>query len=331
MSGECFGWAKKQDAPDRNTKTFLAFLGDYADEGRFAWPAVGKLAAECQCSERTIQRMLRALERARLLVACEVVDRATGRTRTRAYYFPLDGLEPDAIELRRYGEKVGGRVTLVSPWEGDKGVTGEGDKGVTGRVTTVSPLNELPLDPERADALSERARADEPTVQGGAQMDPAAERAFEALVEAWPTAGLDNTSLPRARVAFAAALPEVGDPARLAAAGRDYAAEVGRQKRDYPPASLQSWLERGSWRHRLSKVDVGAPAWRFNGPEDLRAELLKRAGEAEFRSYIEPSAWTEDPPAIRPKTGIAETWINKNLGAFLADRGVAVVRVGAGA
>src|SRR5690606_35400191 len=111
-------------------------------DGYFAFPAVATVAGELQVDERTVQRHLRILEDDHQIIGCDVEDKATGRTRTRAYYFPVEGRGPSAKELKAFELKVGGRVTRVSPWEGDMGVTGEGDTGVRGRVTTVSPLNE---------------------------------------------------------------------------------------------------------------------------------------------------------------------------------------------
>jgi hypothetical protein len=173
MSGRAFGWAKRQLAPCRDTKALLVFLADYAQAQPFAWPAVSTIAGELQCSERTVQRMLPHLLAAGLLVAFDCTDKATNRTRTRVYYFPVEADLPSAEQIKAFELNVGCRLTLLNSdgqpaKEGDSrvtppvtsAVTGPGDSRVTPPVTTESPLKELELEQVEADAstLGERDR-----------------------------------------------------------------------------------------------------------------------------------------------------------------------------
>lgn len=122
MSGLALGWARKRSAPSKESKPLLVFLADNANE-TFAWPGVETLAADLQCSARTVQRLLKQLVDARLLIRLDVEDRYTGRTRSCGYYFPVHGHGPSAKEIAWFEQMVGGRVTSVSPWEGDTRVT----------------------------------------------------------------------------------------------------------------------------------------------------------------------------------------------------------------
>lgn len=67
MSGAALAWAKSVRAPSCTIKAVLICLADYADADGCACPAVRALAAEVQCSESTIQRSLKALEKVGLV------------------------------------------------------------------------------------------------------------------------------------------------------------------------------------------------------------------------------------------------------------------------
>jgi len=57
-------------------KMVLLCLADYANDRGECWPAVETLAAKCSCSDRTIQKALKNLERWRFLQ----IERVTGRS-----------------------------------------------------------------------------------------------------------------------------------------------------------------------------------------------------------------------------------------------------------
>jgi hypothetical protein len=272
MSGRAFGWAKKQDAPDRDTKALLVFLADYVQDTPFAWPAVATVAAELQCSERTVQRMLPQLVAAGLIVGYEVKDKATGRCRTRAYYFPIEADEPTPSQLRAFEMNAGCTLTrlggegdsTVTP-EGDAGVTGEGDSSVTGRVSAVSPLNEPSSELSDADASSTGGRAREG-------------ESFEDAWAAYPEAGRLGVSSERlARQAFADELAGGAAPARIVAGARGYAATPKVWGASGRPKALHRFLSEGIWEGfadgAASSQANGVRVGGWAGPDDVRAAV----------------------------------------------------------
>lgn len=202
MSGLALGWTRKRrDAPSREAKALLMYLADNANE-QTAWPSKRKLALDVMCSEKTIMRLLADLVEARLLIRLDVEDKHTGRTRTCGYYFPIQGRPPGADEIAAFELEVGGRVTRVSPWEGDTGVPLVGDMGVTGRGTTVSPLNEPPLEPSGPEGPSPGGREREALVRELEEATPprvlavSDQVAYREAVDVLAERGVDLAELP---------------------------------------------------------------------------------------------------------------------------------------
>lgn len=131
MSGRAMGWAKAQRASSVTAKAVLICLADYADEDGVAWPRVATLAEEVQASVRTVQRALRTLEEDGL-VAVNIRRRQDHGYSSNGYTLAMTpgvNLTPPL-------------VTECHP---------PGDTSDTTPVTTVSPLNELPLEPLPSD------------------------------------------------------------------------------------------------------------------------------------------------------------------------------------
>ena len=332
MSGDALGWAKKQICGGRGPKDVLKTMADYADDNGFAWTSVARLAFDCEASERTVQRDLRHLEEVGLLRGYAVFDARTGRSRTRLYWFPISADHPTPKMMRSIELERGARVTWVTPSEGDMGDTlqgdmgdtPEGDMGVTGRVTTVSPHKEPPIELSEADASSVGARA--------------VDEAFEALVVAYPAAGIDNTDIPAARTAFAAEVEVVGDPWRIVGAAEAFAADPKTKARTFAPAGLHNWLSRQSYRGRLPAVAQAAGLSEpragkavFEGPAEVRACLLVEQKEAFVVSYLDPARYDPGGRVVFPHSGpardkLAMAWASlKAMGYALGEvqKGVA--------
>lgn len=320
MSGLALGWAKKQAAPCAASKALLVLLGDYADEDGFAWPSIARMAAELQRSERHVSRLLKSLTDAGRLFGFEVTDAATGRTRPRVYFFPLDGVGPDENLLLAYEAKVGGRVTRVSSsltaaegGEGDTGVMGEGDTGVMGRVTRESSL-ELPLYPERDLTISLDARASEAD---------GSDDGFGAALAAYPDSGRGVTDVTAALAAWRAVLVEAGGVERLTAAVRAFAADPMLKRRDYGAPSLQRWLREGRWRAWLPEA---APVMRraWEGPDEVRAAVASVMGAGALASYLDPARWDGERRVVLARNGYAAARLRVDAGRALKAIGVSV-------
>ena len=132
-------WAL-EDAPITEPGALLVLiaLAEHADEhGRNAFPSVRRLAARARCSERTVQRHLRALKDARLIRDGDqsIVARYRADQRPSVLDLNLAAVRDQAAER---GDNMSPReddgVTPVSP-----GTSQRGDKPGTNGVTPVSP------------------------------------------------------------------------------------------------------------------------------------------------------------------------------------------------
>lgn len=169
------------DAPttDPTAKLVLLVLADHAgDDGRDAFPSVAKIARAAGVTERTVQRHLRDLEAAGLIVKGD--GEKAGRAIKRSGYIPTtydlqmrhtkdsdEAPRGDAHDTTARGDNMtplaDGGVTPVSPHDagGVTPVAGRGDTGVAGGVTPVSPepKDEPREEPKRsapqADALDD--------------------------------------------------------------------------------------------------------------------------------------------------------------------------------
>lgn len=301
MSGRALGWAKEQAAPSREAKAALVFLADYASAAGFAWPSIAALAGELGCSDRTVIRHLKALVEASLLVRLDVEDRMTGRTRPCAYWFPMAGRAPSAGEVAAYEAEVGGRVTLVSPWEGDSAVTLEGDTDVRGRVTTVSPLEPL-LEPSEPEGSSPGAREAVPAGLVGE---------IEAAMPRTMTAVSSRPAYLEALAVLAADGVDLGVlPGCLRRLGADRLFTGLRV-----PPRLETWLLDGKWRAYLAEGGEGiADATAAEGepvPEALVAAVRPFARDGELGSYLQPARLRAAGGRVFlvARTGVGRDWI----------------------
>ena len=62
MSTQANEWARRQVVGDAIAKSVLRAVADYANENGIAWPSLGRLARDCDCSEDTIRRKIKNLE-----------------------------------------------------------------------------------------------------------------------------------------------------------------------------------------------------------------------------------------------------------------------------
>lgn len=92
MSWEALAWAKKQTGLGLPKKFLLVLLAEKADGFR-CWPSIGSLAAEMECSTRTVQRLL-----------SELVD--LGLITREARFRPNGSRTTDMIMLIEGGDKL---------------------------------------------------------------------------------------------------------------------------------------------------------------------------------------------------------------------------------
>lgn len=324
MSGVALGWVRKQAAPSREVKAMLMFLADNANE-QISFPSKRTLARDIQCSEKTVMRMLADAVEAGLIVRLDVEDRATGRTRTCGYYFPVQGRPPSSEEVAAFEREVGGRVTQVSPWEGDTGVPLEGDTGVTGRVTLVSPLKS-PDKPSETEVSSPGAREDGETPVGKVEA---------ALIEAVRAA----MPVGMGRVSSEPDWIEALDV--LAGRGEDVSAIPDRLRRlaDDPlwkglkvPTRCERWLLDGKWRfypdRPAAAPDAGAalepgmlPAGECEPWRRAMAAARAAIGDKAFGSWLSRASLGQIGGTLYlvAATGMARDWIKAECWALIFD------------
>lgn len=62
MSFQAMAWAVRQKVGNATGKAILLMLANYADDAGACFPGQGKLATECECSERTVREWLSKFE-----------------------------------------------------------------------------------------------------------------------------------------------------------------------------------------------------------------------------------------------------------------------------
>lgn len=142
MSIRAMNWAWSQRTGSPSAKVVLMKLADYADDGGFAFPSVARIAMQCEMSERTVQRHLRALEVHQFLT-CQARRRPDGSPATNAYLLSLpladDGATGGGVNLspapqRQRGTSLGGVKASGAAGEDQRA---GGDMAVT--QTTTQP------------------------------------------------------------------------------------------------------------------------------------------------------------------------------------------------
>lgn len=94
MSIEALRWAMKVEAGNGSNKLVLFLLADrYHEMDNVAWPSVNWLAEHTELSRRTVQRALRDLEAAGLIIPVGTRGRSADRQST-AYRLPIDDDPP---------------------------------------------------------------------------------------------------------------------------------------------------------------------------------------------------------------------------------------------
>jgi hypothetical protein len=183
MSNECSTIVWKRDFGNSNRKVIAARLADHADdEGRGIWPSVERIAAQCNVSDRTVQRVLASFVSEGVLVLVDEGGR--GPRSTRRYDFDMGVVS--ALPMAQWGpENLQNKGDTVSPLENGKGdsQSPKGDnpdeKGCHGVTqTTIEP----PVEPSPEREARERGQEDRKAV----------ERSFERAWQAWPTSVSDS-------------------------------------------------------------------------------------------------------------------------------------------
>ena len=310
MSADAKAWAEAQaqDCPRGASAPVLQLVAGFVDARGIGWAAVTELSRRANVSERQVQRCLRQLVAAGLLID-------TGRTTKQygqnypLYRIPIErgfatlAVRREAERLQKTAEKAagGGDVDVTTcPGGGDMGVTPGGDMGVTpGGDMGVTQASLSSTETHTAGARAKQAASE------GEGCDPA----FRRVAAKWPEDRFDG---PKAWRAWQAAVERV-DPEELARAALAYLSASGEVQRGWCK-TLHRWLDAFAFRSRMGGLFEGdgerpAATVRF-GDEAVRAKVVAELGEPFAASYLDPARL--DGRTITPLTGYARDMLLKH-------------------
>jgi hypothetical protein len=208
-----------------NRKSVAVRLADHADDsGRGIWPAVSRIAEDCELSVRTVQRVLEEFVAEGMLVV--VRKGGSGPGATTRYDFDMARVRTRTGEIAAQGDKG----DSMSPFEKGDNCAPKGDshdeKGCHGDAQTVIE----PSEPSKG--AHARVR--------GADIDRNAEKQFWRIVKTWP--GFDGMPKEAAKPHFLALDQASRDAAERKQPG--WLALLKAQGKDHVPAPSTYFRER---------------------------------------------------------------------------------------
>lgn len=320
MSDVAVTWAKAQECVDRNgrrdrnAKDVLKTMAAWADANGEVWAAVPVLALECEVSERTVQRGLRALKGMGLLI--ETGDRKVYMGRVYPIYrMPLE--TGHASTVRRL------KAERQAAW-GDTGVTPTGAPG----VTRVSPQDDTGVTPRGDTGVTQIGKE---ITQG---LKPSSSvRARKAACEAWASKAPERVAPRPVDRAWLSALERSGlsDEQLLAAV-------IGAVARDPDFArgkamNLDRWLDEDRYEAWLSVEPVAAAPdatsiW--SGPAQVAVIVAREMGDTAVSSYLARAGWDAERQTVITATSVAQTRLMEGAGSALKAAGISVVAASTG-
>ncbi|WP_265518953.1 hypothetical protein [Nitratireductor luteus] len=242
MSAYLLGTGFRADMGTCIRKLVLLKLIDACeDDGTRIFPAIATVARAAQCSDRQVQREIKAFVEIGLLTL--VREGGKGRRSTNEYAMDLDvlgAISKDGWDV--YADRMA-KGDTVSPLEtGSKGDTGGTDRVTRETAKGDNECHTTPPDPSLDPSVEREARAS--GREAGQPEDPkAVERAFWQVVKDWPGfAGMPKEPAKRAWMALS---PE--DRADAAAKRDAWLALLKAQRKSHTPAPSTYFGER-LWR-----------------------------------------------------------------------------------
>lgn len=107
----------------------------------------------------------------------------------------------------------------------------------------------------------------------------------------------------------------------LAEAMVRYVSQDEDAKRTGGPA-FHRWLHDGRWEHWLDGTPTIRAVVTYDGPPELRAEVVSLKGEDFASSCIDMARFRANPPTLIPRTAWAADQIRRELGGLLRSRGI---------
>lgn len=315
MSDVAVTWAKAQECVDkdgrrdRNAKDVLKTMAAWADAAGSVWAAVPVLAIECDVSERTVQRGLRALKAYGLLIQTAETKTYRGRVYP-IYQMPLET----------------GHASTVRRLEAERKASSRGDASVTPSearpVTSASPLDDTGVTPPGDTGVTQIGKEIPQGLKPSGSV-----RASEAACRVWAEKAPERVSPRHAERAWLAAVERSGvDGDRLLSAVRAAVARDPDFARDRA-MNLDRWLDEDRFEAWLPEGDAPAqaPAMKgWAGPADVAKAVRQAMGPEGVASYLDPADWREDGRVIEAATRLGAERLLAGVGRVLRDMGVRV-------
>lgn len=289
MSEEALTWAQTQRAKNRSAKFVLMRLAAYADAKGVAWALVPLLAQQIDGDDRTVQRALRALEAARLIVK-------TGRFYSRNVpYYRLD------MDGSARAELASATVTSEAP---------NGDN-----LSPLADVATVTSEPSNGDTGATQKKITQPS--GGSNEPPSGRaraigsEACRAAFAAYPEAGRKGVSSWRLwSEAWASEVAGGADELRLARASDAYGRCKSAWGSSGRPKAAHRFLATGAW-EAFGDAPAAAAKPRWSGPETVREQLVERRGEDFASAWLDPGSWSGK--AVVARTRIAAERLREAL------------------
>lgn len=322
MSDVAVTWAKAQECVDangrrdRNAKDVLKTLAAWADASGEVWASVPVLAMECDASERTIQRGLRALKAMRLL-------RDTGNQKLYLgrlypiYQMPLE--EGHASTVRRLKAEREAKA-----W-GDTGVTPRSGLG----VTPVSPQDVTDVTPRGDTGVTQIGKE---ITQGLKPTSSVCTR--KAACEAWASKAPERVAPRPVERAWLSAIERSGLredrllAAVLAAVARD--PDFSRDR----AMNLDRWLDEDRYEPWLpmeaeEPQQIATGVWA--GPAQVAVMVASAMGPDAVTSYLGKASWDAERRMVRVASSTARDRLLERVGRGFKAAEIGVEWVAGGA
>lgn len=276
-------------------KLLLIALANYADQSLRCWPSQTRLAEDTGLTDRTIRRVMLALE-ARGTITRETRNRRNGSQGTDIITLNIADdhrtqFPPETISTGnpRPDHRT---LTTVSP-------------DTVSALTSFEPsLNHQ--EPSNAPAPARR----KPYPDG-----------FEVVWKAYPhTPG--RSSKPESAKLWAKLPPD--EQTALPAAIAQFAAKVETVCGGKGAPDMAVWLRQAKHLAWIEAEQAKPAAIPFAGPADVRQAIVTAKGEGWTRSYVDPCQWDETGRRLIARNGIAFKALRSEVGAVLDARRVTV-------
>ncbi len=304
-------WADDRREIDLQSKVILQKFALFADDEGVTWRPVAKLAADANCSIRTVHTRLRWLEERGYLRQTGEMHRLKNSTRSVPKYILQPSFEqPEEAAAAPESMYANSAHIAVACVQAEAGMC----------ATGCTPNETLESQNIQKGA---GARADE-DLAGLAE-------AYDRVERAYPPEALGYTDNVMAKRALADLIGQGVSIDDLVAAAADFAESPRLKTRSFGPVGLQRWLGEGRYRGfgpflarakaargvgvaKAGAVAVEPAGWA--GPAEVWAAVAARLGEAAAGSCLSRARWDGERRAVVAASSWAFGKLREAAGIF---------------